>query len=239
MLGEEYGDDLDQYRKDVRKLGELVKAVDDELALFPAVSPAARWAGDGARLREAWKGFDDDEKRAIIEDAFGRITIHNTPKRGKGIDPDRVGSGWTSRLSEPRCPCRVAQAARVRAPSAQRDRPPDPADVWTAAQAAVRRRWREPARRRPLRPSPDCHARRAPSGCGDESEPGAVAHGAARSCVHERWSPLLRSSRPATATAGSPTTVTDVHDPSSPGVHAEPGERPRSRALDPGHQLGR
>jgi site-specific DNA recombinase len=93
LLNEEYGDDLDQYRRDVRRFGEQIKGIDDELALFPAVSPAARWAGHGAELRETWKTFDDDEKRAIIEDAFGRITIHKTAKRGKGIDPDRVEFG--------------------------------------------------------------------------------------------------------------------------------------------------
>lgn len=93
MLADDHDEDLHGYQQDVRALGEAIRDVEAELSLYPAVNPAARWAGNGAGLREAWAGFDDDEKRAIIEDAFGTITIHRTSKRGKGIDPDRVEFG--------------------------------------------------------------------------------------------------------------------------------------------------
>jgi hypothetical protein len=63
------------------------------MAMFRRSNPAVEWAGNAAGLRAAWRGFDDDEKREIIKDAFGSVTISRATRRGSGFDPTRVELG--------------------------------------------------------------------------------------------------------------------------------------------------
>jgi hypothetical protein len=93
MLSGDYDDDLEGYRQDVRELGIRIGLVESELAMSQPVNPAEEWTSKGAALREAWQGFDDDEKRAIIKDALGYITVSRATRRGPGFDPKRIEFG--------------------------------------------------------------------------------------------------------------------------------------------------
>jgi hypothetical protein len=76
MLANDYDDELYGYDQDVRKLGEQLRDVNAQLALYAPIHPAAVWAGNGTGLREAWEQrLDDDEKRTLIGDALGHVTI--------------------------------------------------------------------------------------------------------------------------------------------------------------------
>jgi hypothetical protein len=94
MLAGNYDDDLSEYEQDVRELGEEIRQVDVQLAEFQSVHPAAHWMGNGAGLREAWGArFDNDEKRTLIEDAFGHITVKAVGFRVRSFDPKRIELG--------------------------------------------------------------------------------------------------------------------------------------------------
>ncbi len=99
MKAGDYDDELYGYAQDVREIADELRAVNAELALFQPVNPAARWAGGGNALREAWTrspdddGLDDDEKRAVIRDAFGRITVRPSRRMGRGYDIARIDIG--------------------------------------------------------------------------------------------------------------------------------------------------
>jgi site-specific DNA recombinase len=93
MLTSRRDDDLDGYQQDVQEIGDALQRVDEELAMVRPVNPAVEWAGNSGGLRESWKRFDDDEKREIIKDAFGSVTISRATRRGRGFDPARVELG--------------------------------------------------------------------------------------------------------------------------------------------------
>jgi DNA invertase Pin-like site-specific DNA recombinase len=94
MLAGNYDDDLSEYEQDVRELGEQIRQVDAQLAEFQSVHPAAQWMGNGAGLREAWGArFDNDERRTLIEDAFGHIAVKAVGFRVGGFDPKRIELG--------------------------------------------------------------------------------------------------------------------------------------------------
>jgi hypothetical protein len=96
MLADDYDEDLSGYEQDVRELGEQLRDVNHQLALYAPVHPAAVWAGNSAGLREVWEDrLDDDEKRAVIEDAFGQITVKPASQPGGRFDPKRIDVGWT------------------------------------------------------------------------------------------------------------------------------------------------
>jgi site-specific DNA recombinase len=95
MATPDYDDELFRYKEDVRKIALSIKKIDMELALTRAAHPALEWAGNGTGLREAWKAgqFDDDQKRELIRDALGSITVHPATRRGPGFDPNRIEFG--------------------------------------------------------------------------------------------------------------------------------------------------
>jgi site-specific DNA recombinase len=95
MHAGEYDDDMDSYHKDIRDLGRLIRAAEDELTTVLPLDSAARWAGKGRELKAMWESdeLDDDQRRAIIKDAFDRVTIHPPTRRGPRFDPDRVDFG--------------------------------------------------------------------------------------------------------------------------------------------------
>jgi hypothetical protein len=58
--------------------------------------------GNGAGLREAWGArFDNDEKRTLIEDAFGHITVKAVGFRVRSFDPKRIELGVDFTAPEP------------------------------------------------------------------------------------------------------------------------------------------
>ena len=99
MLAADYDDELFGYEQDVREIAEQLRSINAELALFQPVNPAARWFGNGAGLREAWKrpvddgGLDLDEKRAIIKDVFGTIRVKPSRRMGNRFDLTRIDVG--------------------------------------------------------------------------------------------------------------------------------------------------
>lgn len=96
MKAHGYDDDLLGYERDVQELGEQLQDVSAQLAFFEPVHPAAVWAGNGAGLRDAWATrLDTDEKRAVIQDAFGTITVKRTTMWGRRFDPSRIQLGAT------------------------------------------------------------------------------------------------------------------------------------------------
>lgn len=96
MQARDYDDDLLGYERDVRRLGEQLRDVNAQLALFEPVHPAAVWAGKGAELQKAWGArLDTDEKRAIIQDAFGSVMVKPTTLPGRRFDPTRIELGVT------------------------------------------------------------------------------------------------------------------------------------------------
>lgn len=97
VLAEEFGNgrlDARQWKKARGPLEARRGALEERRARSTGTEALAGFVGREGALRQAWEGLSLDQRRTIVREVIGSVTVSATKKRGPVFDPSRVDVEW-------------------------------------------------------------------------------------------------------------------------------------------------